>query len=615
MSKIHLDKSALAFGALLFAMLLLAGAWLLSNSGDSARSGLIADRSNTVAEGDAEDVRGVDGAYERDLVDSGSAGDPTRSPEVGARDRAEAAARSAQRAVLGRVVDDSGAPVVGAQVRVAVEIPGTAETTLDRTTETMADGRFRVPLDREPRMLSARSWRAGVAVVALSDRAAVTGADIDLGDITLEPLGILEGRVVRRDGRPAPGALVVAAPVERDSTTGEMVQARNHGRFDEPVDLTGLPVGRCLAGEGGRFQMAGLAARSYAVYAVPRGGTGRIYTGRIVEEWYPAGSTGIEVIVGFQRLVVDVVDADGASLEGARVRCEEVAPGASGEVLVSDLRFGRTDAEGAVDFEVRSGRSYRLRAEAEGVGEGTEHFEAPAAGTEFRQRLVLAPRHAEQGRIRVRVDGDVSAWRGWVTLENEESSEEIVSFEWSGADADEGRLVPAGTYTVALEVDVYDRIDVYDALIEPVHGVVVPAGGDREVALQPRAGGRFRLVWSAPPGAFPPGDAVVPPRGPDTTAFGLFQNEHGASVQVRRVLSDAALQELEFWRAVSVAHDPDEGFHQRKLLPDEEYRSRLLLDPGPYTLRISCPGFRTKEASFDVRAWEETAVEVQLEPL
>lgn len=139
----------------------------------------------------------------------------------------------------GRVVDDLGEPVEGAQVRLdredeASPLPWTATTDEEGvfTLDTLWTGAHR---------LEARA--SGHARLA---RAGVTPSEEPL-HLTLERVGLVAGRVMRPDGDPAPGAEVVIAgsglwPARR-SQTGE------DGRFRFPEVPPGVYEVRAFAGD------------------------------------------------------------------------------------------------------------------------------------------------------------------------------------------------------------------------------------------------------------------------------------------------------------------------------------------------------------------------------
>ncbi len=520
------------------------------------------------------------------------------------------------RRLLGRIVDPAGAPVAGAHVRLVHGLSDVPGLVVDSFTRSATSGGFRFARKGEPRLLSARSWQHGIAVVSPIERDEGAG-DLDLGDIPLKPLGTLDGRAVFRDGRPAPGVLVVAAEVERGV---EAVQARQHYQFQEPDDELGLPVGRCTTDAQGAFHLAGLAPGAYVVYATSRAGTGKVYSGRKVDVWYLAGARGIEVVVDFPRLVVELVDMEGTAIPCVSVKCDEVERVEDGQPSVVDQRFGTTAEDGTVDFEVSPGLAYRLSAGVRGVSTVTEAFDVPMDVEELRRRLVLAA-EAGSGRLRVVIHGrDGSVLReGVVRLLHPETDESLELLSWKDTDAEGWWRVTAGVYDVEIELDTFQRLDAHELLLAPVRGVEVPAGGERELRLRPHAGGRFRLIWRAAPGSFPRDGTGVPSPALEPAASALFQSVHGAQAHVRRIVADAERQDAErqdeeYWWSCSFAHDPPEGYHGYRLLPDEEYRCRLLLEPGRYTVRVGCPGFHARDATIEIRAGEETAVELNLEP-
>lgn len=330
------------------------------------------------------------------------------------------------------------------------------------------------------------------------------------------------------------------------------------------------------------------------------------------------GARSIEVVVDFPRLVVELVELDdpeGMQLEEIRVACDQLEQGDDGTLLVTGHRFASTAADGTVDFEIRPGRSYRVSADVAGVGKATEQIDAPPNTLDLRHRLVIVRRRAAQR--------EASRHRHW--RERHAPSERHrfphaqglrrdAATGWTDLDAAGWWSVPAGVYDVEIEVDVYDKLDAYEMLFEPISNVSIPVDGERELTVPVRAGGRFRVTWRAASGTFSPAGVSSPRPEGGATELLLFQRDRGAIAQVRCVTDDADSQEEEPWWLVAVAHDPQERYSEIRFLPDEEYRSRLLLKPGRYRLRVECPGIEAGEKTITLYPGVETHVKVELSP-
>src|SRR5262245_20117010 len=168
---------------------------------------------------------------------SASAGDAKRETagaESGSVAAAMAAAAPIPESVLralsgitGRVVEPEGAPVQGASVELLVGILGCfpfapAQFLLDpdsfhprfeqQRVATAADGRFR--FERvDPRLYYVLGVNLGRGrpTIRFVDRTPNPGEQVDLGDVKLDPMLTLRGRVVDEAGRPIAGARVRAS--------------------------------------------------------------------------------------------------------------------------------------------------------------------------------------------------------------------------------------------------------------------------------------------------------------------------------------------------------------------------------------------------------------------
>jgi protocatechuate 3,4-dioxygenase beta subunit len=139
---------------------------------------------------------------------------------------------SRARSLAGKVVDPRGGPVLGAQVTLEVEAGNEPRQRLDSTT-TGAGGTFRFESARA-RGGRLRVEAPGFAVLEVE----VTQAGALSRPIALQPERLLEGRVLKADGRtPAAGALV---RVETPHGTTRWVETGRDGTFH----LEGVPPGR-----------------------------------------------------------------------------------------------------------------------------------------------------------------------------------------------------------------------------------------------------------------------------------------------------------------------------------------------------------------------------------
>ncbi|MFN9785787.1 MAG: carboxypeptidase-like regulatory domain-containing protein [Planctomycetia bacterium] len=149
--------------------------------------------------------------------------------------------KSSELVLLGRVVDESGAPVAGAEVKAAAA-QGGPEFGLDEIDADMfggwivvdsatsgADGRFELPLRRKANTVQFAARKAGFA--PLEQRFDVQPGRHEVGDVRLARGAVVAGRVVNSSGRGVAGAAV-----HRKRVGGDMMAQFNP--FPGPVVAT-----------------------------------------------------------------------------------------------------------------------------------------------------------------------------------------------------------------------------------------------------------------------------------------------------------------------------------------------------------------------------------------
>ncbi|HEX5010030.1 MAG TPA: carboxypeptidase regulatory-like domain-containing protein [Planctomycetota bacterium] len=292
--------------------------------------------------------------------------------------------------VAGRVLDEAGAPLVGASVDVAKQGEGTTDEA----------GRFLlkdIAPDEQQTVVEARAWapwrvRAKADVIAPRD---VT--EMPFVELRLAGSGRLEGRVTHADGSPAIMAVVdVAFHMETGGGNEPTEELSTSTNESGAYDVDHVPAARYLVRAGGKS--VSLLSMAYQVAANGQGGV----------EVHPAGQPGDAVPeVWVQDVVVttgqvthlDIVLPAGALLAG-RVLDAGGSPVPRAHVLLERrARWPAPDINGSsimttdgMSIETRGGdgkgetllRLQEARVDADEHG----HFEFPGLGAG--ERLLVA---------------------------------------------------------------------------------------------------------------------------------------------------------------------------------------------------------------------------------
>jgi hypothetical protein len=276
----------------------------------------------------------------------------------------------------GRVLDEAGAPVVGAEV-VASHVEDDVSLFAVRTT-TGADGTFRVLAPPTPGSVTVR--REGFRRTHVE-----VDVEADETEVCLPRRARIRGRVTSEDGVPRGGVPVFAATARgRFESSGARSDAR--GEFD----LDDVPSGEVVVfALGAGWMSRGLPDvrddEPHALVIRPAAGE----TLRVDP-----------VVVPAARLECEVVDKAGSAVAGALVRAvATIRPGAfvrMGGILGSDVELA-TDARGIATFDgCVPGMEYELEAIGAAHGPARGGPAAPRGGETTRVRIELPrPRRLE----------------------------------------------------------------------------------------------------------------------------------------------------------------------------------------------------------------------------
>jgi len=467
--------------------------------------------------------------------------------------------------VRGRVVDGEHASVAGARVSTLV-VDGDLHQEGERTTD---DGSFELSIQRAARW-QVRASAAGVGSATSPFLNVEPTVDILLGELVLQGVGAVGGRVV--DGRGDPVAEVVVEA--RRTDLGELVGV------DDPmvVEPNGLPGGRGVSRSDGRFSIAGLAAGRFRLSTPDEPSTEE---GRA--SLHELGDESAVLVVTRHRLRVIVQDGAGAPIAGASLFVH----------YGGDACSATTDARGTFLVYGQPGLRAVVSASVPRCtpAEGEHTFAEGHDDAEL--LLTLRPVGEERGGLLLAVEDDEGRPLRPATVTFRTSLGSLTEEWYHRPLPDAGRIesLAPGSYVVeVIAGEPFACAMPTSSLFFPATAeVVVRAGEIASATVRLRAGGRLRFTLRVPPGAATGRlaqaqlDHLPPLQGPPglTVAYRLFD-------------------------------DGRVNFGAADFAPDVAYLSAPLLEPGVHRLRFTAPGFRAIEQSFTIRPGQITDVELSL---
>lgn len=371
--------------------------------------------------------------------------------------------------IEGRVIDESGLPIVGAAVRRTLEREALNESIWDRAGRgavvTDDDGQFRMTTV-EPGSWAVRAFSTGRKPTVKTAITVAEGATVAL-TLTLERGLALAGTVVDEDGRPMSRAKV-AAEIDRGTDVAQIGGAPEPTR---PDDVT--------TNNDGTFAFVGLSPMKLRLVA---SADGYAPSEPVAAE---AGDQSVRVVVRRPQRIAGKVISAGSPVAGIAVTVEreEFEHGLRETTVV-------TDASGAFVVGGLSPGSYLLRAETNiwrnddsDVNVVPGYIRNVAAGTED-VVLVLAPGLIISGTVR-RSDGvstDGAIVDVYSTVANDRAGDDTAAPPiplHRSATIKDGRFsvrgLSSGEYRVVVEIDDYARKQI--TVKAPASDVSIVLGG------------------------------------------------------------------------------------------------------------------------------------------
>lgn len=373
--------------------------------------------------------------------------------------------------VVGRVVDEEGRPIVGAEVTMTSEGP----SRLDRV-RTDASGEFRYPVESDRAAYFLAEFE-GMGTGGMAPRPMTPDAEMVLPDLVLRRGAEVAGVVVDRTGRPIAGVPVHATSLSR--TDGDEIE-----RIEAPA---GTMHGSAMTDAAGRFRITGLFPGDVKLDAVEGSQGGRASEGSAVR----TGREDVRIVLAEHVVRVAVVDSAGAPVLGARWRVDVrgAVPPRSRHGMV-DLG---EDALGFVlvpeDARVVASASLQwwtpAKAEAICAGPGTTDVV-----------LRMAPAGAEKGRVRIELTGDAASRVTEIEVELHDLDYSEIRHRGPPGEVFE---VPPGRYRVEVLPKRETTIEATD-FIRLATDLTVRPGEETRVRLRARLGGGVRLALAWPEG-------------------------------------------------------------------------------------------------------------------
>lgn len=473
--------------------------------------------------------------------------------------------------VRGRVLDEGGEPASGAAVSL-VRGPEDADVVLGEG-RADAEGRYEIGVQAAgPAALVARCEVRGAAT--LSGIELVPGVDVHARDLALVVGEELAGVVLDPTGRAVAGLALSAWPADVRPTADTGARGGDARRPRARTDETG------------RFRLVGLAPGRWRVR----------FDGAAPEVQPPdellAGERDARLVFAGRRLSLDVRDAEGRPVPGARVTYAELVPGEREDLVPRGVRTARAQGPSArASLFVVPDVELALRAEV-------------PAGALAEERLTVGPGEHQPHRVLV-LSEDVALGRLGLRVSApdgrpvEDFLVRLASDRTRLAVPDRARLTPdaegwlpplsAGRYRVEVHFGADSRGFLFPARHPHPVEVFPDLPAFLEVGVE--AGGRVRLELRVPP---------ADGRG----AGAAWLLDPNGELPSRR---------LAFFSDGAGGERPPRPF-ARAVPLGRPALSQTLVPPGRWMLRLRAPGRREARVPIEIVAERVTDVSLALEP-
>ena len=476
----------------------------------------------------------------------------------------------------GRVLDSDGSPLAGVELRLFTE-----DETFRGYTLSAHDGVFAFPALSGQRGFVTASTQANRAVSAT-----LPLDPGDLGDLRMQRLASLRGRILDRDGKPARGV---------------WVQVRARGEVATPRAADGSPRpghawAQAATDSAGRFAFDGL-----------RLGTYRVETSQAVD---PPGEVlvdlpapELELRLTGSRLLVRVEDVYGRPEVGVEVfaqRASEEGPSQSSWTW---------PPAGITAFEVEPGASYHVVVPGRGGLPQEETVTIPEDAVEV-ERVYVTGKPIPTCSLRVLAEGPEGKRLRvtQVALLGANTETYLAAYDELIPDA-EGWVhgLPEGSFQVGLHVARADREPRGLYLEKKRHRVDLTPGVPAEVRVRAVRGGRVSLELV--PAAWP-ADSPQAPR-PDDEAYLEHLKAHGLRATLTPLGGDGRPRPRQLARPF--VRDGVGGLVPW-WLPGEVHLHWSAEPPGLYTLTVRGEAWEEVEREVELVAGETSAIRVVLNP-